>query len=40
MHLHGLQDLNARVGEFFDEALYQLARGYEQQAHRLPPKVA
>ncbi len=29
MHLHGLQDLNTRVGEFFDEALYHLARGYE-----------
>jgi hypothetical protein len=29
MHLHSLQDLNTRVGEFFDEALYFLARGYE-----------
>jgi hypothetical protein len=28
MHLHSLQDLNVRVGEFFDEALYQLARGF------------
>ena len=29
MHLHSLQDLNTRVGEFFDEALYHLARGYD-----------
>jgi hypothetical protein len=32
MHLHTLQDLNARVGEFFDEALYYLTRGYEVEA--------
>jgi hypothetical protein len=32
MHLHGLQDLNTRVGEFFDEALYYLTRGYEAEA--------
>jgi hypothetical protein len=32
MHLQGLQDLNTRVGEFFDEALYHLARGYEMEA--------
>jgi hypothetical protein len=32
MHLHGLQDLNARVGEFFDEALYHLSCGYEERA--------
>src|SRR4051812_30922416 len=32
MHLHSLQDLNVRVGEFFDEALYHLARGYEAGA--------
>ena len=32
MHLHGLQDLNTRVGEFFDEALYHLTRGYEMEA--------
>lgn len=29
MHLQSLQDLNATVGAFFDEALYYLARGYE-----------
>jgi hypothetical protein len=34
MHLHSLQDLNARVGEFFDEALYHLACGYEAEAKR------
>ena len=33
MHLYSLQDLNARVGEFFDEALYHLARGYELKAN-------
>jgi hypothetical protein len=32
MHLYSLQDLNNRVGEFFDEALYYLARGYEAEA--------
>ena len=32
IHLHGLQDLNTRVGEFFDEALYYLTRGYEAEA--------
>jgi len=36
MHLHSLQDLNAQVGLFFDEALYHLARGYERQpAHAM-----
>ena len=34
MHLHSLQDLNAQVGEFFDEALYDLATGYESAAKR------
>ena len=29
MHLQSVQDLNATVGAFFDEALYYLARGYE-----------
>jgi hypothetical protein len=32
LHLHGLQELNARVGLFFDEALYLLACGYEERA--------
>ena len=32
MHLHSLQDLNAQVGLFFDEALFHLAQGYEDQA--------
>lgn len=35
MHLHSLQDLNAQVGEFFDEALYELACGYENEAKRV-----
>ncbi len=34
MHLHSVQDLNARVGEFFDEALYHLAGGYEAESRR------
>ena len=29
MHLHSLQELNAQVGLFFDEALYHLASGFE-----------
>ena len=29
MHLQSLQELNATVGTFFDEALYHLTRGYE-----------
>ena len=29
LHLHSLQELNTQVGEFFDEALYYLACGYE-----------
>ncbi|HKT80293.1 MAG TPA: hypothetical protein VJP86_08735 [Vicinamibacterales bacterium] len=32
MHLQSLQELNASVGQFFDEALYHLARGYEDGA--------
>jgi hypothetical protein len=32
MHLHSLQELNATVGAFFDEALYHLTRGYEAAA--------
>ena len=32
MHLNSLQELNAQVGLFFDEALYHLAYGYEEEA--------
>jgi hypothetical protein len=32
VHLYGIQELNAMVGEFFDRALYYLARGYEAAA--------
>ncbi len=32
LHLHGLQELNAQVGRFYDEALYSLAVGYEERA--------
>ena len=40
MHLYGLQDLNTRVGEFFDEALYHLTYGYEQRVPRVTPVLA
>ena len=32
VHLYGVQELNYTVGEFFDRALYYLARGYEAEA--------
>jgi hypothetical protein len=32
VHLYGIQELNYLVGEFFDKALYHLARGYEAEA--------
>jgi len=32
LHLHSLQELNSRVGRFFDEALYCLSLGYEERA--------
>ena len=35
MHLSSLQDLNARVSDFFDQAIYHLARGYEEEAQRI-----
>jgi hypothetical protein len=31
LELHSIQDFNYRVGEFFDRALYHLARGYEAE---------
>jgi hypothetical protein len=34
MHLNSLQDLNAQIGQFFDEALYHLTVGYEQASKR------
>lgn len=40
MHLHSLQELNTRVGQFFDEALYHLARGYEKASRRVSTKIA
>jgi hypothetical protein len=33
IELYGIQELNYMVGEFFDRALYHLARGYEAAAH-------
>jgi hypothetical protein len=32
VQMHAVQELNAMVGEFFDRALYYLARGYEEAA--------
>jgi len=32
LELHSIQELNYQVGEFFDHALYYLARGYEMEA--------
>jgi hypothetical protein len=34
VRLYGIQELNYMVGEFFDRAMYYLARGYEQEANR------
>jgi hypothetical protein len=36
LELHSIQQLNYDVGEFFDRALYHLARGYEAEAARGP----
>jgi hypothetical protein len=32
LELYSVQELNYQVGEFFDRALYHLARGYESEA--------
>jgi len=32
LELHSIQELNYQIGEFFDRALYYLARGYEAEA--------
>jgi len=32
VHLYGIQEMNYLVGDFFDKALYHLARGYEMEA--------
>jgi hypothetical protein len=37
LELHGIQELNYQVGEFFDRALYHLARGYEAEAAGVGP---
>jgi hypothetical protein len=37
VQLHGIQELNYMVGEFFDRAMYHLARGYETEAARRAP---
>ena len=37
VQLHSIQELNYQVGEFFDRALYHLARGYEAAAAQAAP---
>ena len=32
LELHSIQELNYQIGDFFDRALYHLARGYEAEA--------
>jgi hypothetical protein len=32
LELHSIQELNYQVGEFFDRALFHLARGFESEA--------
>jgi hypothetical protein len=39
LELHSIQELNYQVGEFFDRALYYLARGYEAEAADARPVV-
>ena len=34
LHMNSLQELNLQVGQFFDEALYHLAIGYELAGRR------
>lgn len=41
LQLHGIQELNYMVDDFFDRAMYYLARGYEHEAHlHTSPRVA
>jgi hypothetical protein len=37
--LYSIQELNYQVGDFFDRALYHLARGYEAEAGSRRPAV-
>lgn len=37
VHLNSLQELNTQVGLFFDEALFHLAHGYEEEARTAVP---
>ena len=39
VQLHGIQELNYMIGEFFDRTLYHLTRGYEAAAKAAGPKV-
>jgi len=38
IHLNSLQELTTSVSQFFDEAIYQLACGYEDEARRVEGK--
>jgi hypothetical protein len=40
LHLLSLQELNATVGRFFDEAMYHLVRGYEAERAKTSPGAA
>jgi hypothetical protein len=40
VQLHGIQELNYMVDEFFERAMYYLARGYEAEAPRQPGAAA
>ena len=39
LELHSIQELNYQVGEFFDRALFHLARGFESEAGKPRPVV-
>jgi hypothetical protein len=39
LELYSIQELNYQVGEFFDRAVYHLARGYESEAAARPGTV-
>jgi len=40
LHLLSLQELNTTVGQFFDEAMYHLTRGYEAERLKTSPGAA
>jgi len=40
LQMHSLQEANTMIGEFFDRALYHLARGYELEGAAERPRAA